>query len=88
MHLYIHIHNVANKYTTMHITLFIVGKLKTSTNTLKSYPAKNINKNHDPGTANSRIASSEFLSCINRHGMHAKIKKFDTRKMALAGACV
>lgn len=50
------------------------------------YPAKNMSKNHDPGTANTKIASSVLLSSINRNGIHTNIKIFDTRKMALAGS--
>lgn len=45
-----------------------------------------MSKNQLPGTAKTRIASSVSVSPINRNGMQARIKKFDTKKMALAGA--
>lgn len=51
------------------------------------YPAKNINKNQLPGTANTNMASSVSVSPIMRNGMQARIKMFDTKNMALAGAC-
>lgn len=53
-----------------------------------THPAKNISKNQLPGTANISMASSVSVSPIRRQGMHAKINRFDTRKMALAGAWV
>lgn len=51
-----------------------------------THPAKNMSRNQDPGTANSRIASSVLWSPFMRKGMHSRIMKLDTRKMALAGA--
>lgn len=50
------------------------------------YPAKNINKNHDPGTAKTNIASSVCLSPIILGGMQAKINKFEIRNINLAGS--
>lgn len=50
-----------------------------------TYPAKNINRNHDPGTANNNIASSVFLSSANRQGMQANIKRFETKNMVFGG---
>lgn len=45
-----------------------------------------MSKNQLPGTAKTKIASSVSVSPIIRNGMHAKIKIFDTKKIALAGA--
>jgi hypothetical protein len=63
--------------------LFSYEETKTST-----YPAKNMSKNHDPGRANTRIASSVITSPVSRNGMHARINKFDSRKMDLSGECI
>lgn len=52
----------------------------------RKYPAKNINKNQLPGTANTKIDSSVSVSPIILNGMHAKIRKFDIKKIDLAGA--
>lgn len=52
----------------------------------KYYPAKNINKNHEPGTANTRIASSVCLSPISLKGMQSRIKTLDIKNIALAGS--
>lgn len=46
-----------------------------------------MSKNQLAGTANNKIASSVSVSPNIRYGIHARIKTFDTRKMALAGAC-
>lgn len=45
-----------------------------------------MSKNQLPGTAKTRMASSVSVSPIMRNGIHAKIIKFDTKKIALAGA--
>lgn len=45
-----------------------------------------MSKNQLPGTAKTRIASSVSVSPIIRNGIQARIKKFDTKKIALAGA--
>lgn len=42
-------------------------------------------RNHDPGTANNKIASSVFLSCAILHGIHANIKRLDTKKIVFGG---
>ena len=52
-----------------------------------NYPAKNMRKNQADGTARIRIASSVSRSPVNRHGMHDSVKRFDMRKIALAGLC-
>lgn len=63
-----------------HIQIFKFSSVK------ESYPAKNINRNQLPGTANIKIASSVSVSPIKRKGIQAKIKRFDIRNIALAGA--
>jgi len=50
------------------------------------YPAKNINKNQDPGTANTNMASSVCLSPIILGGIQANINKFEIRNISLAGS--
>jgi hypothetical protein len=55
---------------------------------ISTYPAKNMSKNQDPGRANTKIASSVITSPVSRNGMHARISKFDSRKIALSGACI
>lgn len=45
-----------------------------------------MSKNQLPGTANSKIASSVSVSPISRNGIQARIKKFDIKNIALAGA--
>lgn len=47
-----------------------------------------MSKNHEPGSANTKIASSVITSPVSRNGMHARISKFDSRKMALSGECI
>lgn len=61
-------------------TPFLIGILIITT-----YPAKNIKRNHDPGTAKQRIASSVSLSSDNLQGIQASISKFDIKNMAFAG---
>lgn len=53
---------------------------------ITTHPAKNINKNQLPGTANTNIASSASVSPNIRNGIHAKIKIFDIKNIPLAGA--
>lgn len=53
-----------------------------------TYPAKNINKNQDPGTAKISIVSSRLRSPFNRQGIQAKIIKLDIRKIHLGGELV
>jgi hypothetical protein len=55
---------------------------------LTSYPAKNMRRNHDPGRANTKIASSVIISSVSRNGMQARISRFDTKNIALSGACI
>lgn len=50
-----------------------------------TYPAKNINKNHDPGTANNNMASSVLLSSDSLHGMQARIRKFEIKNAIFGG---
>lgn len=50
-----------------------------------TYPAKNINKNQDPGTANNNMASSVFLSPERRQGIQASISRFDMRNIVFGG---
>jgi hypothetical protein len=57
-------------------------------NIISTHPAKNMSKNQDPGRANTKMASSVITSPVSRNGMHARISKFDSRKMALSGACI
>lgn len=45
-------------------------------------------RNHEPGTATTKIASSRPRSPTKRHGIHAKIKKLLIKKMNFAGSCV
>jgi len=51
-----------------------------------THPAKNIRRNHEPGTAKIKMASSVSVSPIRRNGMHARISKLENRKIAFAGA--
>ena len=50
------------------------------------YPAKNISKNQEPGTANPNIASSVMVSFKRRNGIQARIKKLLAKKIDLAGS--
>lgn len=45
-----------------------------------------MSKNQDPGTANTKIASSVCLSPIIRNGIQISINTFDKRNIALAGS--
>jgi len=47
-----------------------------------------MSRNQEPGRANTRMASSVITSPVSRNGMHARISKFDSRKMALSGVCI
>lgn len=71
--------------TTTIIDLFLQVLNGRNHNSHKSYPAKNMRRNHDPGTANNKIASSILLSSEILHGMHASIKRLDTKKIVFGG---
>lgn len=51
-----------------------------------TYPAKNIRRNHEPGTAYTSIASSACRSPAIRHGMHARMSRLLITNINLAGS--
>lgn len=68
-------------------TLFTpLPRRKTNPALIRYYPAKNINKNHEQGTANTNIASSVCLSPIILGGMQPNISRLEIRKINLAGS--
>lgn len=51
-----------------------------------TYPAKNMSMNHEPGTANTSIASSACRLPAIRHGMHASMSRLLITNINLAGS--
>lgn len=51
-----------------------------------TYPAKNIRRNQEPGTAYTSIASSACRSPAIRHGMHARMSRLLITNINLAGS--
>lgn len=51
-----------------------------------TYPAKNMRRNHEPGTANVSIASSACRFPAIRHGIHARMSRLLITNINLAGS--
>lgn len=55
---------------------------------VKTYPAKNMSKNQDPGSRNMSRAFSNIECFVRRAGMQANNSMFDVKNINLAGSWI